>query len=131
MALRSELDLKKFCEKFVTVLGLPPMSYDSENETEWGNVDHNGIDYNVSRPYEEGTLQQWDDTTPIGCNFGVTVSIRKKNPFADNDKWIFDNLIAKICNRLANAFNTSVYYHRTQIFELNKNVQRSVAFNPN
>ena len=131
ITLRSELDLKSFSEKFITALGLPQLNYDSENETEWGNIEYNGINYNISRPYEEGTLQEWDDTTPIGCNFGITLGITKQNAFADDEECIFDNLIAKVCNLLATTFNASVYYHRTHIIGTHKNVQRSLTFRPN
>ncbi len=80
VTLRSNLDLKTFCEKFQNALTLPPMEYDCENETEWLDIDHQGFNYNVSRPYEEGTLQEWDDTTPEGCNVAIVLGIHKDHP---------------------------------------------------
>jgi hypothetical protein len=57
-ALRSELELKNFCEKFSGLFSVPQMNFDYENETEWGEVSDGYIQYNVSKPYEAGTLQE-------------------------------------------------------------------------
>jgi hypothetical protein len=62
ITLKSELDLLTFGGKFQEVLTLPTMEHDYENETEWLEIDQDEIYYNVSKPYEEGTLQEWDDT---------------------------------------------------------------------
>lgn len=115
ICLKSDLDLKVFGEKFVELLSLPSMEYDFENETEWLTIDFEKFGYNISKPYEDGTLQEWDDTVPEGCNFGIVLSIRKDHPSAHDELWI-NKMITEICEQLAEAFNTNVYYHRTCIF---------------
>ena len=129
VALRSDLDLKTFGEKFQNALTLPPMEYDYENETEWLDIDHQGINYNISRPYEEGTLQEWDDTTPEGCNFGIVLGIHKDHPHVFGDTWV-DNTIANICRQLAKAFHTLVYHHRTFTFGIDVSERKNIVFDP-
>jgi hypothetical protein len=65
LALDSPLSLEEFCHIFRRLFGLPEFKYDCENETEWGLVEHEGIEYNVSRPYERGTLEDWDGSVAV------------------------------------------------------------------
>jgi hypothetical protein len=129
ICLKSELDLKTFGAKFITALSLPTMEYDFENETEWLTVDVGEFNYNISRPYEEGTLQEWDDTTPQGCNFGIVLSIHKDNPLVLDNAWV-DKTVADICGQLARTFNTIVYHHRTFTFGVDKSERKNIIFNP-
>jgi hypothetical protein len=69
LALDSRLSLEELCDVFRRLFRLPEFGYDCENETEWGLVEHEGIEYNVSRPYERATLEEWDGSVPVGCNF--------------------------------------------------------------
>ena len=127
ICLKSDLNLKVFGEKFELALSLPKMEYDYENETEWLEIDLKDIYYNISKPYQEGTLQEWDDTVPQDCNFGISISFHKNHPFIfDNNR--IDKKIANICEILAHTFNTDVYHHRT--FILGKNESRNIIFNP-
>ena len=128
ICLKSDLDLTGFGEKFQNVLTIPEMEYAHENETEWLEIDLDGINYNISRPYEEGTLQEWDDTTPEGCNFGIVLSIHKDHPSVLDNTWV-ENMVATICKQLATTFNTTVYHHRSFIFGVNKNERKMVVFN--
>ena len=105
------------------------MKYDFENETEWLTIDVGGLNYNISRPYEEGTLQEWDDTTPQGCNFGIVLSIHKDNPSVLDNAWV-DKTVADICGQLARTFNTTVYHHRTFTFGVDKSERKNIIFNP-
>ncbi|MBL7998108.1 MAG: hypothetical protein JNL32_05665 [Candidatus Kapabacteria bacterium] len=130
LSLYSPLELGDFCAKFKTSLGLPEMHLEAENETEWGLIEFENIEYNVSRPYEKGTLQEWDDSTPPDCNFGIVLSIHKNHPSANDTKWINDNLVAVVANRLASTFETTVYYHRTW-FGIDKNDIKNITFNTN
>lgn len=68
LAFHSELDLRALCARSRETLDLPAFKFDSENATEWGLCEHAGVEYNVSIPYEDGTLQKWDDTVPGWCN---------------------------------------------------------------
>lgn len=129
VTLRSDLDLITFGEKFQKALKLPQMEHDYENETEWLDIEHDGINYNVSRPYDEGTLQEWDDTTPEGCNFGIVLGIHKDNPHVLDDTWV-DNTVANICRQLADTFQTSVYHHRTFTFGVDVSKRKNILFNP-
>lgn len=129
VTLQSDLDLLTFGERFRKALKLPPMKHDNENETEWFDVDQDGINYSVSRPYEEGTLQDWDDTTPEGCNFGIVLGIHKDHPNVFDNIWV-DNMVREICQQLAATFNTSVYHHRTFTFGVDKSERKNLMFSP-
>ncbi len=74
LAIHSQLDLTDFCRKLSILLNLPDFRFDSENETEWGEAKNEYLIINVSRPYEKGTLQEWDNTVPAGCNFGISIT---------------------------------------------------------
>jgi len=129
VTLQSDLDLMTFGEKFQKALMLPQMDYDYENETEWLDIDHDGINYNVSRPYEEGTLQEWDDTTPEGCNFGIVLGIHKDHPHVLDDTWV-DSTVAIVCRQLAETFQTTVYHHRTFTSGIDISESKNIAFAP-
>ena len=129
ITLKSDLDLLTFGKKFQTALTLPTMEHDYENETEWLDIGHNEINYNISRPYKEGTLQEWDDTTPEGCNFGIVLGIHKNHPHVLDNSWV-DNMVGNVCRQLARAFNTTVYHHRTFTFGTDKSVRKNIVFNP-
>lgn len=129
ICLKSDLDLQTFGEKFKTVLALPTMEYDYENKTEWLTVNVDRLNYNISRPYEEGTLQEWDYTTPEGCNFEIVLSIHKDHPCALDNIWV-DKTVADICEKLSKTFNTTVYHHRTFTFGIDKSERKNIVFNP-
>ena len=113
LALQSNLELETFCKVFSSLNDLPPFRFDFENETEWGEVELNGIWYNVSRPYEAGTLHAWDATVPSDCNFGITLGTQKKLSFSEVFKNEFAALTSRIAQKLAVKLNTTVYHHRT------------------
>lgn len=127
LALYSPLGLEDFCAKFKTSLRLPEMCFGNENETEWGVIEFENIEYNISRPFESGTLQEWDNSTPRDCNFGITLSIHKNHPSANDPKWINDNLVVVVATRLANTFKTPVHYHRTW-FGIDRNEIKNITF---
>jgi hypothetical protein len=127
LALRSLLSLKEFCKKFTVALDLPEMDFDFENETEWGNVEVSYISYTVSRPYEDGTLYEWDNSIPKDCNFGITMEVHEYHRFANDAKWIFDNLIVVVANKLVSTFMTPIYYHRTWL-NPGKNEIKNIIF---
>ncbi len=122
-AVAIEIGLTEFCSRFQKILELPNMNYDYENETEWGEINYNGIDYNVSKPYDVGTLTEWDSTVPKNCNFGISFGISKtKNSLEENE-------INQIGNLLSTEFKTNVYYHRTW-FGIGKSEKRNLIFEP-
>src|SRR5262245_26623931 len=92
LAVDCPLSLQEFCDAMQRRFGLPAFEFDSENETEWGLVEHEGIEYNVSRPYERGTLEEWDGSG----TFGVTL------------------MLSQDCRlSLADVVGRRVYHHRT------------------
>jgi len=102
LALRTPLDLYACCAVVQAALGTGPFRFESENETEWGEaLGADGTTINVSRPYQEATLQQWDPSVPEGCNVGVTV-------------WSGTTLdVATLAQTLAEALGVPVHHHRT------------------
>ncbi len=103
LALHSDLELEQFCECLESIFSLPKFQYDSENETEWGQSYKGELSINVSRPFKEGTLTEWDNTVPQGCNFGITL----------NKHGIQLEEILEIGQLIANKFRETVFYHRT------------------
>lgn len=130
LAIYSPLGLQDFCAKFKTSLELPEMHFEFENETEWGVLEFENIEYNVSRPFEKGTLQEWDDSTPADCNYGITLAIHKNHPSANDSEWVNENLVAYVANQLVRTFKTPVYYHRTWL-GIDRNEIKNITFNTN
>lgn len=115
LAINSNLSLLDFCKRLSALLDLPSFEFDSENETEWGKSEKGDLIINVSRPYQKGTLQEWDDTVPEGCNFGISV-IKQNIDVAE---------IKRFSKLIADEFKSSVYYHRTWL-EPGKNIKRNI-----
>ena len=83
-----------------------------------------GIEYNISRPYEAGTLQSWDSTVPHGCNFGLILIF--PNSAAETPE-TSQPIVREVCEALAEALGTPLYYHRTWLSPGNS-LPRSVVF---
>ena len=113
LAFSSSLLLRECCERVREALGLPDFHFDSENETEWGLVEVDNIEYNVSRPFEEGTLYEWDETVPPGCNFGVSLIVYREHPRAGNHDWAIEALVKPFIERVAPVINVPIHHHRT------------------
>jgi len=128
LAVKSPLTLQEFTDLFRQVLNLPALEFDSENESEWGAVELSGTEYNISKPYEEGTLQEWDGTTPYGCNFGITLSTSKEHPNAANMEES-NPVVASVAQRLSNGLDIPVFYHRTWLGP-GQNITRNKTFFP-
>jgi hypothetical protein len=128
LALRAELPLEVFCARFRLALNLPYFQFDCENETAWGQtvVDH--VEYNVSKPYEEGTLQEWDETVPAGCNFGILLQLFAGHAHPTHE-WAWEHLVKPIAQTVADEFCTTVYHHRTWL-GVGKNVRREWRVEP-
>jgi hypothetical protein len=112
-ALATELSLKTLCARLRDALALPEFQFDDENETEWGWSELDGIEYNVSRPYESQTLRRWDGSVPEGCNVGITVMVAKSHPRSDERDWIVASLVPAMAARLQEALATVVHHHRS------------------
>jgi len=130
LAVECDLDLQEFCMRLQTALGLPEFHFDGENLTEWGLVEVEHIEYNISRPYESSMLQKWDQTVPLGCNLGVTLILSREHPHAGDPQWSFTNLVTPIGQIIADEFEIDVHYHRTWL-GADQNVERKVVFCPN
>jgi hypothetical protein len=127
LAFACPLPLRDCCERIRRVLQLPELHYDFENETEWGLVEIENLEYNISRPYEEGTLQKWSDSVPVGCNFGISLIVYREHLHAGNHDWAFDSLVVPVGEALASEFQTSIFYDRTW-FGPGKNTTRDMEF---
>ncbi|MDN3619538.1 hypothetical protein QWY81_08750 [Polaribacter undariae] len=119
-----DLSLKEFCEQFSLLLSLPQMTFITEDETESAEVNFNGIDYNMSKPYKIGTLNEWDDNIPKEHNFGIVLSIDKANTDFNNTK------LEAITNVIASNFNTDLLYYRTW-FSNGFSTEKVYIFTPN
>ncbi|MBB6049226.1 hypothetical protein [Armatimonas rosea] len=126
LAFRTEFPLEELCEIARTALELPPFRYDNENETEWGIAVKEGVEYNLSRPYEEGTLQHWDATVPPGCNFGMTLLIPYTSALPPET---VAPLVAFVGQTLSRSLNTTVWHHRRWL-GAGRNVPQKTVFPP-
>lgn len=129
LAVALPISLHEFCDRFRQILNLPEFDYDSENETEWGVVETPNMEYNVSRPYDCGTLQDWDSTVPDGCNFGVSLILYRSHPNSHDHDWALSHIVVPVAQQLAYEFNIPVHYHRTW-FGVGNNVPRNTTFFP-
>ena len=129
LAVDCPLSLEEFCAAMRHRFGLPDFEYACENETEWGLVKHEGIDYNVSRPYKRGTLEEWDGSVPEGCNVGVTLTAFKDCPPGQDADWSSAELVERIGQGLADLLRRQVYHHRTWL-GAGKNVTHQRVFLP-
>jgi hypothetical protein len=125
----STLSLEEFCDKLSKELALPDFEYDAENETEWGWVEIDHIEINVSRPYESGKLQDWDESAPPDCNFGISLVVANNAPTAWNSMWSLEELVPKFAQRIANVIDKSVYHHRTWLAP-GDNIRRVGVYSP-
>jgi len=118
LAFHSELALRSLCAKIRAVLELPPFEFGAENATEWGSSTRDGVEYNVSMPYEDGTLQDWDASVPSGCNVGMTLLVSREHPRAADREWIIGTLVREVGLRLAAGLGREIVHHRTsQVME--------------
>lgn len=129
LAVAARFSLRDFCARFRLALSLPAFAFDCENDTEWGCVRVDGIEYNVSRPYETGTLQSWDETVPDGCDFGISLCVLRGHPQAEDDVWIDTHLVVRAGEALARELKMEVFRHRTWL-GVGNNVQRKRVFRP-
>jgi len=97
---------------------------------DWGLVEVEHIEYNVSRSSASGVLQKWDKTVPPGCNLGVSLIVSREHPHAGDQQWSFTNLVTPIGQIIADEFEIDVHYHRTWL-GVGQNVERKVIFRPN
>lgn len=103
-ALETTLSLEVLCARLRDALSLPPFEFDYENKTEWGLVEVDGIEYNVSVPYAAGTLREWDPSVPDGCNVGIVLLFGR----ADSRS------IASWVDTLTRALALPVQHHRSR-----------------
>lgn len=129
LAIDCRLSLHEFCNLMQSLFNLPDFEYDCENETEWGRVEHQGIEYNVSRPYKRGTLEEWDGSVPVGCNIGVTLIAFNDCPPGQDIQWNSSDLTERVARRLAQALRRPVYHHRTW-FAPGRDVTHKTVFRP-
>ena len=129
LAVDCPLSLHEFCGAMQRQFELSDFVFDCENATEWGLVEHDGIEYNVSRPYERGTLKEWDDSVPVGCNFGVILIVAQDCSPGRNAEWSSDELVPHVGQGLADLFGQRVYHHRTWL-GVGNNLSRKRVFHP-
>jgi hypothetical protein len=128
-AFSSALSLHALCDEIRRHFGLPEFEYDSENMTEWGTTEQDGLEYNISRPFEEGTLQEWDGSVPPGCNVGVSLSVsRGACEPAEAERFSME-ITSRFAQEMADLLAVSVHHHGTWLGP-GKNITRSRVFQP-
>jgi hypothetical protein len=129
LAFDADLSLDAFCASLRTSLGLPPFEFDADNETEWGLVTFDFIEFNIPRPFKAGTLHQWDKMVPPECNFGVALSVSRNHPTINDGQKSFEKLVLFYAPKIVEIIGTPVYYHRTW-FGSGQNLEQNKKFYP-
>ncbi len=129
LCVRSALSLHDFCYKLSKGLDLPNFEYDAENESEWGWVEIDNIEINVSLPYELGKLQEWDESTPEDCKFGILLIVSDSASLAWNLTWSLEEFVPEFAQSIANVIGSDVYHHRTWLAP-GENIQRNRIYSP-
>lgn len=123
------LSLTDLCTAVRDRFSLPEFELGSENETEWAVVLHDGLEYDISCPYEDGTLQTWDDSVPPGCNIGFTLSVSTDAIEPRDAEQSSIALVPRIGQALADLFTQPIYHHRTWLGP-GGNITRARVFQP-
>jgi hypothetical protein len=88
--------------------------FDAENETEWASAELDWGQLNISRPYETGTLYEWDESTPEGATVAILLMLARPR---DGDVAAQAEQGASLARRwgqwLADALGCEVVHHRT------------------
>jgi hypothetical protein len=129
LAIDCPLSLEEFCHAMQQKFGLPDFEFDFENETEWDLVEYEGIEYNISRPYEPDTWGGWVETVPAGCNFAITLQVSEDCSPEQNIHWSFAELVPSVGQRLADLFMQPVYHYRTW-FGVGRSKTQKQTFHP-
>jgi hypothetical protein len=111
LATKADLSLEDFCTKLKEGLNLPQFECNAENETEWGLAQIGDFEINISRPYTLGTLQEWDSSTPEGCNFAVLLIVSETAPLEQDAEWTSKELVPRYAQMIANIIGSDVYHH--------------------
>ncbi|MEK3917713.1 hypothetical protein [Paenibacillus sp. FSL H7-0331] len=126
---KSNLSLEEFTERLSEQVFLTQkFQYDYENENNWSRAfDEDHIEINISKPFEEGTLQEWDSTVPEGCNFGIALCSSDEIYNYENDKlnqgFVLEKLIPKYIKLVEIIINSNAYYHRGNYFKQYKELK--------
>lgn len=56
---------------------LPGLSFDGENENNWAEVEHLGINYNLAMSDCLAMLQRWNPAVPADCNLVLNLSVAR------------------------------------------------------
>ena len=129
LAVATSAPLVEFCTRLHEVLGLPPFRFQAENETEWGSVVVEGLEYNVSRPLDPGSLHEWDESVPQYCTLGISLIVHQDHAHARSVEWAAENVVPGVAEAIAAEFATVVFYHRSWR-GVGKNIVRSLKYKP-
>lgn len=117
LTFNSDFTLAELIELLRKSLSLDEFHFDYENENNWGwTYDEDRIEVNVSKPFDEDKLSDWDSTVPRGCNFGVSLMSNDRNfnydPHKYHHDFVINKLIPKYTSTIEKITRTKVYYHR-------------------
>lgn len=117
LAFRSVLTLEQFTELLKNELFLKEFLFDFENENNWAwTFDEDHILINISKPFDDGMLQEWDSSVPQGCNFGITLLNEDNDFYYDprtySNDFVINKLIPKYLDAVERIIKNKVYYHR-------------------
>lgn len=124
----SPLPLKALCEAVRARLGLPEFD-GSEDATEWGISEDDGLEYNISRPFADGTLQAWDRSVPAGCNVGLALSVSRTHSKWTDGGCISEDFVLSVAQAVANLLGVPVHHHRTWLGP-GRNIHHRHVFEP-
>ena len=118
------ISLQEFCLKFSNLLELPHLTITTEAETEFAEVNINGINFHINKPYTIGYLNECDNNIPKNHNFGIILSIAKTNTDFNNIK------LETLGQLISTSFNADLLHYRTW-FATGFSTEKVNIFTPN
>jgi hypothetical protein len=100
---RTPLDFEEICD----AVALADLISDAENDTQFAQGWIGEIAINISVPYEDGKLHEWDATCPKDANVGISIVVPKGH----------DADTATIAGAIEAKLGTTLFHHRTHVIK--------------
>jgi hypothetical protein len=79
-AAKSDLPLRAVCKSLRDRFNLPPFTFDTHDNWEYGWSERAGLHLNVTRADDDTTIQGWMADCPPGVNYQVIVTSASQPP---------------------------------------------------
>lgn len=107
----SDLCLEEVCQRIQGEFRLPPFKFDCEIDSEWGESEKEGVEFNVTHLTlsKSDRLEELQHGYP-DHNFLMMLTVAKDLLNAQVTNWFLDSTAMKVSQRIANVLRTEVHY---------------------